>query len=135
MILIAILALALFGATVTLLAWASVLPRVRAVNRLGEIGAYGTAAAPVSEDAAPQASSAMLEGVAQSVGSMVARTVGAREEPLRRHLLAAGVYRLSPTALAGYRALAALTMPTLLIAAAPESWTTPMRIAVGAFAG
>jgi tight adherence protein C len=135
MILIALLALALFGATVTLLAWASVLPRVHAVNRLHQIGAYGSTLVPGSEQAAPQPSAAVLEGVAQRVGSVVARTVGAREEPLRRQLLAAGVYRLSPTALAGYRALAALAMPALVIAAAPETWTTAARIAVAAFAG
>jgi tight adherence protein C len=135
MILIAILALLLSGATVTLLAWASVLPRVHATQRLGQISAYGSMAEAGAEQAAPQASSAVLDGVAHRVGSMVARRLGARDEPLRRHLMAAGVYRLSPTALAGYRALAALTLPALLAAGAPDSWTTPVRIAVAVFAG
>ena len=64
----------------------------------------------------------MLEGVASRLGSVVARLVGAREDDLRRHLMAAGVYRLSPTALLGYRALATLLLPVLALLAAPETW-------------
>jgi tight adherence protein C len=132
MFLFAILALALIGATATLLAWASVLPRVQAANRLGQITAYGGAIGHSSDGAARQSSSALFEGLAHRVGSLVARVVGPREKRLRKQLMAAGVYRLGPNALMGYRALAAVLMPCLVIIAAPAAWTTPMRIAVAA---
>ena len=45
MILLALLSLALIGATVTLLARATALPRMRAADRLDQIAAYGGAAA------------------------------------------------------------------------------------------
>ena len=133
MFMLALLSLALIGATVALLAWASVLPRVAADRRLTEIAAYGVPAVAAAETASGPG--VLLEGVANRLGSLVGRLVGAREDDLRRHLMAAGVYRLGPTALLGYRALAALSMPALVLVGGPETWSTPMRIAVAAFAG
>jgi tight adherence protein C len=130
MFLLAILALALVGVTVALLAWATVLPRMQAVDRLGQITAYGGTVRPAADAARP--SSAALHGLAQRVGSLLARVVGAREDRLRTQLMAAGVYRLSPNALLGYRALAAVVLPVLAIALAPATWTTPARIAAAA---
>ena len=132
MFLLAILALALVGATAALLAWASVVPRVHAMHRLGQITAYGGGIGHPSDEAAQQSSHALFDGLAQQVGSLVARVVGAREESMRKQLMAAGIYRLGPNALLGYRALAAVLMPFLVIAVAPAAWTTPMRIAVAA---
>jgi tight adherence protein C len=137
MILLAIFALGLFGVTATLLAWASVLPRMRTMRRIGQIGAYGDVAVPTG-DAAAGASTPVIDDVARRVGAFVSRTIGMREEDLRRHLMAAGVYRLSPNALLGYRTLAAVTMPFLVIAAAPPDWPGPLQIAVavvGAWGG
>jgi hypothetical protein len=124
MILLAIFALGLLGVTATLLAWASVLPRMRTMRRIGQIGAYGDVAVPTG-DAAAGASTPVIDDVARRVGAVVSRTIGMREEDLRRHLMAAGVYRLSPNALLGYRTLAAVTMPFLVIAAAPPDWPGP----------
>jgi tight adherence protein C len=134
MFLLALFVLALVGATVTLLAWASVLPRVRADHRLGQITAYGGAVASAGPEAAPGSSHVMLEGVASRLGSLVARLVGAREDDLRQHLMAAGIYRLGPTALLGYRALATILMPVLVLLAAPATWSPLMTIAVVAIA-
>jgi tight adherence protein C len=134
MILLALFALALVGATVTLLAWASVLPRVRADHRLGQITAYGAAVASAGPDATPPSSHVMLEGAASRLGALVARLVGGREHDLRRELLAAGIYRLGPTALLGYRAFATVLMPVLVVIAAPATWSAPMTIAVTAIA-
>jgi tight adherence protein C len=133
MFLLALFSLTLVGATVALLAWASVLPRVAADVRLGHIAAYGVPAS--SDDDAVKRSHVMLEGVASRLGSIIARLMGAREDDLRRHLMAAGVYRLGPTALLGYRALVTLAMPVLVVAAAPETWTAPVRIGIAAIAG
>ena len=129
MILIALFAITLVGATVTLLARASALPRMQAARRVDEIAAYGAVGGSIGGEQTPPRS-VMLEGIAGRLGSVVARLFGAREDDLRRHLMAAGVYRLSPTALLGYRALATLLLPALGLLAAPETWSAPVRIAV-----
>jgi tight adherence protein C len=131
MILIAIFALGLVAATVTLLAWASAMPRVHAVERLAQIGAYGAPAATVDRGPGGTSASAFNQ-LAGRVGAIVGRALGAREADLRRHLMAAGVYRVSPTALLGYRALGAFSMPLLVLAAAPPSWPVAMTVATAA---
>jgi tight adherence protein C len=129
MILIALFAITLVGAAATLLARAGALPRMQAARRLDEIAAYGAAGSSTAGEQAPPRS-ALLEGVATRLGSLVARRFGAREDDLRRHLMAAGVYRLSPTALLGYRALATVLLPVVAVLVAPEAWSLPMRLAV-----
>lgn len=134
MILLALISIALVGATATLLAWASALPRMHAVQRLGHIDAYG-APAGAAEGAGAGTATPLLDSLARRVGAIVGRATGAREEDLRRHLMAAGVYRLSPNALLGYRVLATLTMPALALAASPAGWPVALRIVVMAAAG
>jgi tight adherence protein C len=132
MILLALFALGLVGTTVMLLAWATALPRVRAERRLDQIAAYGAAGtAPGAHETSR--STVMLEGLAGRLGSIVARLIGGREDDLRRHLMAAGVYRVSPTALLGYRALATVLLSVLALLAAPEAWPVPMRLGLAAF--
>jgi tight adherence protein C len=133
MFLLALISLTLIGATVALLAWASVLPRVAADRRLSHIAAYGIPAS--GHDESVNRSPVVLEGLANRLGSLLGRLVGAREDQLRRQLMAAGVYRLSPTALHGYRALATLGTAAFVLASGPESWNVPVRIAVAALAG
>src|SRR4051794_2983730 len=129
MILIALVAISLVGAAVTLLARASALPGMQAARRVDEIAAYGAVGGSIAgEPASPR--SVMLEGLATRLGSVLARLFGAREDDLRRHLMAAGVYRLSPTALLGYRALATVLLPVVAVLVAPEAWSLPMRLAV-----
>jgi len=133
MTLIALIAIALAGTAVTLLARAGALPGMRAARRLDEIAAYGGAGGPIESGETSQ-NSVMLLGVAGRLGSVVARLAGANVDDLRRELMAAGVYRVSPTALLGYRALATVLLPALAVLAAPEAWALPMRIAVVAVA-
>src|SRR4051794_13575175 len=132
MFLIALIALALAGTAVTLLARAGALPGMRAARRLDEIAAYGTAGGSIVGE---EPSRHVLEGVAGRLGSVVARLAGAKEDVLRGHLMAAGVYRLTPTALLGYRALATVLLPAFAVLAAPEAWPLPMRLAVVAVGG
>src|SRR4051794_1355442 len=137
MTLIALIAIALAGTAVMLLARAGALPRMRAARRLDEIALYGGAAVSTGSGHTSR-NSLMLLGVAGRLGSVVARLAGANENELRRELMAAGVYRVSPTALLGYRALATLLLPALAVLAAPEAWALPMRIvvvAVGCWCG
>ena len=70
MILLALFALALVGTTVTLLARASALPRVRAARRLDEIAAYG-ACRQLTSAARRRAVHVVLEGVASRLGAVV----------------------------------------------------------------
>src|SRR4051794_33687490 len=124
MFLIALIALVLAGTAVTLLVRAGALPRMQAARRLDQIAAYGGAAGPLAgED--PSRKPVMLLGVAGRLGSVVARLAGAKEDVLRRELLAAGIYRVTPTALLGYRVLATLFLPALAVLAAPEAWALP----------
>src|SRR4051794_27383661 len=132
MILIALIAVVLLGTAVTLLARAGALPRMRAAQRVDEIAAYAAAGSSVAGE---ETSRHLLEGVAGRLGSVVARLAGAKTDVLRRELMAAGVYRLSPTALLGYRALATVLLPALAVLAVPEAWPLPMRIAVVAVGG
>src|SRR5919199_596633 len=61
--------------------------------------------------ALPRLSGAM-DGVARRLGGFFAgRLRGISEAELRRELLAAGMYRTSPTALAGYRIISAISFP------------------------
>src|SRR3954451_5309234 len=127
MILIALIAVVLLGTAVTLLARAGALPRMRAAQRVDEVAAYAAAGSSVAGE---DTSRHLLEGVAGRLGSVVARLAGAKPDVLRRELMAASVYRLSPTALLGYRALATVLLPALAVLAAPEAWPVPTRIAV-----
>ncbi len=134
MILLALISIALVGATATLLGWASALPRMRAVQRLGHINAYG-APAGAADGADQEPESPLFHSLARSVGAMVGRATGARDEDLRRQLMAAGVYRISPGALVGYRVLVAIAMFALALTLSPPGWPLALRIVVMALAG
>src|SRR3954447_16995121 len=127
MILIALIAIALIGAAVTLLARAGALPRMQAAQRVDEIAAYAAADSSLGGGETSRRP-VLFEAVASRLGSVLGRLVGAREGALRRHLMAPGGYRLSPTALLGYRALATVLLPALCWTMAPATWTAPMRI-------
>jgi len=111
-ILLAFTGIVLLGLAVALLARAAAMPRIRANARLGSIEAYGFTptreAAPLDEPPA--------EGIAQRIGDLVAAHVtNVGEDALRRELMAAGMFRASPRTLLGYRVLAALLMPGLIL--------------------
>ena len=122
MILLALLAVALCGLAVAALARAFALPRTRVATRLDELTAYGFAG-PAGASHQPHASKGLIGPLAETIGAfLVARVRAGTEEELRGHLLAAGMYNMSPRALVGYRALAAIALGllgTLLAATAP----------------
>jgi tight adherence protein C len=117
MILLAIIGLGLVGAAIACALWAFVLPRSRALSRLESIEAYGFAAksAPVAGVGAEQRP-APLSLAARRLGDLfVARFGNARLEEMRRHLNQAGLYQTSPHVLLGYRVLATVLLPVLVI--------------------
>jgi tight adherence protein C len=111
-ILLAFTGIVLLGLAVALLARAAAMPRIRATARVGSIEAYGFTptreVAPLDEPPA--------EGIAQRIGDLVAAHVtNVGEDALRRELMAAGMFKASPRALLGYRVLAALLLPGLIL--------------------
>jgi tight adherence protein C len=93
-------------------------PRGRALQRLAEIEAYGTAAAPAYVTAglgAEDAKGGLSELATRLGGVFVHRFGRVREADLRAELMAAGMYSVSPGTLLGYRILAAVLIPALVI--------------------
>jgi tight adherence protein C len=144
-VLMLVMGLALSGASVVLVARAAILPRLRASETLERIDSYGFTSKQ-DDDSRPSAARTALDGVASSVGGLAGRFGGFREASLRRALVAAGIYRLTPRKFLGYRVLSAITVsaawiwlasvrgyPVLLamsvtVLAALVGWTLPMTI-------
>jgi tight adherence protein C len=104
-------ALFLAGASVALIARAVAMPRVRTVETIGQIDAYGYAVQDATE-AAGGAIRGALDGVASLVGNVVASRFGSvREADLRNELMAAGLYRTAPKMFIGYQTLCAACVP------------------------
>ncbi len=124
-LLLAFIAVSLMGVTVALLGWATAVPRMRAEQRIALIADYGirTTAVPAAGD-----EGRMFDGIAKRLGDLASGLVGSREEDLRRELMAAGMYRMTPTMLMGYRLFAVIMLPLFFALAAPETWAFPLRI-------
>ena len=140
-----VMGLALSGAAVVLVARAAILPRLRASETLERIDSYGFTSKQ-DDDSGPSAARTALDGVASSVGGLAGRFGGIREASLRRSLVAAGIYGLSPRKFLGYRVLSAISVaaawiwlasargyPVLLamsvtVLAALVGWTLPMTL-------
>ncbi len=128
-ILLAFIAVSLVGATVALLGWASAVPRMRAERRIALIADYGIRSVTPEVEVS---GGRPFEGLAKRLGDLASGFVGGRDEDLRRELMAAGLYRMTPTMLMGYRVLAVILLPLLFALAAPESWAFPLKLlAVG----
>jgi tight adherence protein C len=119
MILLAAMSALLLGGAVALAGRAAVFGRIRAASRLEGLAPYGFGAERSADGDKPET---RVEGVARRVGDLTAeRLSGARDDDLRRELMAAGMYRTSPRTLLGYRVLAALVFPSLALWLAPGS--------------
>jgi tight adherence protein C len=122
----------LAGTCAALVGRAIAMPRLRALERVGQIGAYGfNAEAP--DAAEPRALTHALEGLAKALGGYFAnRLQGLSEVELRRELMAAGLYRITPAALVGYRVLAALSLPVCFLWMGSAIGLQPALVVVGA---
>jgi tight adherence protein C len=93
-------------------------PRARAIQRLAEIEAYGSSGQPTfaTSGLGVETSGAGLSDLAGRIGGFVVRRFGrVREAHLRTELMAAGMYAVSPRTLLGYRVLAAVLLPSLIL--------------------
>ena len=104
MILLSILALLLLGLAVVLVGRAIVLPTTKASETVRAIESYGFGGVPLAAASASQRPA--LSALASAIGSVLERrSQNLREEGLRREIMAAGLYRLTPSMLLGYRVL------------------------------
>jgi tight adherence protein C len=102
------------GGAVALLLRAAAFPRLRAVQTIASITGYGYAQPPA--DAAIGRASLLgpLDEIAAGIGFLFGRWLGfARESGIRKHLLAAGLYRVDPRRLVGYQVLTGAMMALL----------------------
>jgi tight adherence protein C len=103
--------LLLAGASVGLAARALAMPRVRAVETLSQIDAYGYTVARGPQGGSRPLTGA-LDSLANGVGAWVAKRFGnLREDKLRDVLMTAGLYRLTPRKFMGYRLLSTISVP------------------------
>jgi tight adherence protein C len=129
----------LIGAAAAFVARAIAMPRLRALERVDQIGAYGFR--PQEAAAVPgRALAGALEGVAKTLGTFfTGRLKGLSEAEMRRELVAAGLYRISPVTIVGYRVLSAASFPatflwfasTMRLAGGLVVLMTPLMLAVG----
>lgn len=104
-----LIVLLLVGIAAASIAAAIAMPRTRAEVRMREIDLYGYSAA--SATAATEATPSLnARVVAQRIGDGLGRRFGTENDSkIKRQILAAGMYKLTPRALVGYQVLAAAT--------------------------
>jgi tight adherence protein C len=114
MFLLLFVGLGLAGVSAALVLRLLMLNRTQAARTLSQIAGYGFKGAG-SQSARPSVSlSKRVDGLAGSVGEFLAhRMQSVREDELRAHLQAAGIYRLSARKFMGYRLLLTLFLPAL----------------------
>ncbi len=102
MLLSLVIGLALASWAFYLVARAVNMPRMRTVENIAKIDSYGYSrsadSAQAAEDSSPMRGA--LDDIAGAVGSVVAgRFAGNREQEVRNHLMAAGLYGMTPETL------------------------------------
>lgn len=115
MLIFLIAGLLLIGVCASLVGRTVAMPRVRALERVEQIAAYGFhAEAGVAEPAGTLTSG--LNTIATGLGTLVGRrTTALSQAQLRRELISAGLYRVTPLTLLGYRVLAAIALPLVFL--------------------
>jgi len=110
-ILLLLIGIGLIGTCAALVGRAIALPRLRALDRVAEIEAYGYSA-PERTDAPAHSITGAFDNVAKGLGSFFeGRVQSLSESETRRELMAAGMYRTAPATLVGYRVICAVSFP------------------------
>lgn len=105
MILFFVIGIALLALSTGLFVRAYAMNRMRAVENLGTIELYGYAHHDAADPDAPAVWRELFDGVAGAIGSVVSTRFGGGEAAVRKQLMAAGIYNLSPRKFMGYRVL------------------------------
>jgi len=109
MTLLLLFALALLGLAASSVVRGLVGQRARADERVRDIELYGYGATASSAAGTPKSGSGAARAFAQRVGDILGNRFGTESDSkIRRDILAAGLYNLTPRALVGYQVLAAL---------------------------
>jgi tight adherence protein C len=133
MIVTLLLGLVLTATAVALVARAFIVSRLRATEMLDHIGRYGFAGAV--ELNAPSGIKGFLDDLAAAVGNLLlSRLQFGSEDRLRKQLVSAGMYHLTPRMLRGYQALSALALPAAWIWFAVAASMSPAVSILGALA-
>jgi tight adherence protein C len=132
-----IFVVALIGLAAAFAASALLQPRIRRAENLTQIENYGYAGKRAAPAKAPGMSTRKsLDKLANSVGEFVARRlVNFREEEIQRELISAGFYRIGPRRFLGYRALAAIVLPVVLMWLAGLDGASPVWVVLFGFIG
>jgi len=104
---------------------AAALPGLGANRRLGQIRAYGFGAREEQPEFEPRPATGLAR-LADAIGRLAADRLGNDEEQLRKELMAAGLYSLSPTSFLGYRALSAIGLGGLFLWLTVSGASTPL---------
>jgi tight adherence protein C len=112
-ILLLLIGLVLLATGVVLVARGAIAARLRTADNLGQIGRYGFSAVELKPT---EGLRGLLDSFANTIGLFLTERLAlANEERLRKTLISAGMYSLSPRMLIGYQLLAGLALPTLWI--------------------
>ncbi len=110
-----VIGLLLFAAAIVLVIRAVALPRLRMATHLRQIDTYGLSGTLPGEDHLAPPLSRSINAFAEGVGrSAIARVRTLRPMP-GRELASAGFYRISVEAFHGYRVLASVMLPALVM--------------------
>ena len=122
MTLLSLIAIALFGGSLALLARGIAFSRTRTSERVRQIDSYGfTASSAIATVPVRDERRTIVAVVAEAVGNRLARRLRSfHPDEVRREIVAAGLYRLTPGVLLGYRALGLVLFGGLGIYAARE---------------
>jgi tight adherence protein C len=115
MVLLLLLGLFLLAAAVVLVSRGLMASRLRATDNLAQIGHYGFTGTTVDLEP-PAGARGLIDSTAASMGRFFTdRLQVVNEERLRKTLVSAGMYDLSPRMLIGYQVLCAIAFPAIWI--------------------
>jgi tight adherence protein C len=131
MVLSLIIGLALVGVAAVLIGRSFIVSRMRTAETIGQIDYYGFVGP--EQKIAPNLRRG-LDEIAGSLGGFVADRLGIMNEAeLRRHLVSAGMYRLSPRMLMGYQLLSLIAFPATWIWLAATLGLSVVVVVLGLF--
>ena len=114
MILLLLIGLILLATAVVLITRGVISARLRTADNLGQIGRYGFAR--TTELQPTGGIHGFLDSAAAGVGQFLTERLGLMdEERLRKNLVSAGMYNMSPRMVIGYQLLLALVLPAIWI--------------------
>ncbi|HEV2922869.1 MAG TPA: type II secretion system F family protein [Solirubrobacteraceae bacterium] len=111
-----VIGLLFVAAAIVLVIRAVALPRMRMATHLRQIDTYGFSGSLPGEDLrTPTPLARSINALAESVGRMMGAHVTTLKSLPNRELASAGLYRVSSDAFHGYRTLASVILPALLM--------------------